>query len=87
MKKRSSDITLVPISNFISPKDGIHDIHINWWWIVTQNDEIVFYGSSPQCNMNEELCILINKQIYSKSDYKVVQITIVYLEVDINDYI
>lgn len=52
--------TPMPISDLINPNRGGYFYHmLNYWWPVTINDEVLFYGrkaspySSPQCNLNK----------------------------------
>jgi hypothetical protein len=54
--------TPMPITELISPtKEGYFFRMTNRWWVVTENDEVLFYGPprspymSPQCNLNKSI--------------------------------
>jgi len=47
---------LVPLSDITTPKEG-RICYSSRWWLVTSNNEVLFYKSynSPQCNGNKKL--------------------------------
>lgn len=50
-----SDFLRVPISEITRPKDGRQTL-MNRYWIVTENNEVLFYKKTfPQCNSREDI--------------------------------
>lgn len=49
-------ITKVKIQDAIQPISGGCEVHKDKWWVVTQDDEIMFWDKCcPQCNSNKEI--------------------------------
>jgi hypothetical protein len=72
------NIKKVKISELNTPKNGLFDIHIDHYWIVTKDDEVLIYRDfSPQCNMSETLTTKLRDKIYPDCDVK--QIPVIYL--------
>ena len=52
-----------PLAELILPRSGFLKCFIDYWWAVTEDDQVLFYRKkfhSPQCNSNktivERLC-------------------------------
>ncbi len=65
--------TKVPKSELTTPKNG-YVCMLNRYWYVTDDDCVLFYGESPQCNTDRR--ILEYRE--SMRDYKIELIPIAY---------
>lgn len=75
----------VKIEDATTPTAGINNIYINDWWIVTPEEEILFFrNSSAQCNHNRELAESIRDRIYF--GFEVRQLPAVFRPVNPQDY-
>ncbi len=53
---KESDFRKVPIKKLtaIPEKNGFYELRKNYYWVVTEDDCVLFYkGSSPQCNSSK----------------------------------
>lgn len=77
----------VPISNLSYPRDGMFNVYVDYWWIVTDDNEIIFFQEkSPQCNKDKRICDMLMNTVYKDTTHKVVQIPVIYIETNPNDY-
>ncbi len=82
-----NNLRFIPIEKFTSPSDGLFDVCVNNWYIVTQNNEIVVYGkSSIQFNTDKRICEMMVNNVYVDKGFKVVQIPIMYFPIRSNDF-
>jgi hypothetical protein len=72
------NIILLNISDVDKPKDGVFMIHIDHWWIVKDNQIMLYRDYAPQCNTNKEIATKIRDKIYP--DCEVRQLPVIYLE-------
>lgn len=81
MKKES--IRKIKISKMTHPLDGIQCCHKNDWWVVTPDDEVMFYvpggANAPQCNARKEVAEMIKRKLYP--DCEVRQIPLIFIRV------
>ncbi len=65
------------------PQSGLFDIIINAWWLVDDEGNPLIYTKSNSCQCNK------NKSIAERfaKGRKIQQIPIVYVPININDYI
>lgn len=82
-----------PIERMMAPKNGQFIVFVDHWWPVTWNNEILFYtrgrGSkylSPQCNQSREVALAVAKG-YSELVARIEQLAVVFVPLNINDYI
>ena len=81
----------VKISDASTPINGICMIYTNRYWIVTPDDEILFYrpsknsSGSPQCNDNGEIASSLRDKLYP--GFHVVQLPVVFQKVDPREYV
>ena len=65
-------------------------VHIDSWWVVTPDDEILFFkgrdgrANSPQCNENPKIANAIRDKLYP--GFEVRQIAMVSYRVSPHDY-
>lgn len=75
----------VSIGIATSPKGGICNVHVDKWWIVTPEQEILFYlEHSPQCNADRTIAESIRDKNYPNCSVK--QLSCVFQKVDPRDY-
>jgi len=79
-------LTKVPISEATKvPKlDGFYNLIANRYWAVTDDDCLLFNGTSPQCNSNESI---VQRFAVRYAATKVVFIEAVWIPHDCNDYL
>ncbi|WNO27773.1 hypothetical protein SEA_HUWBERT_21 [Microbacterium phage Huwbert] len=66
------------------PKSGVFDVKVNEWWLVDDQERLIFYRrtekssstSNPMCNPDKRVSDVIVKQY---PDYKVKQIALVFI--------
>lgn len=46
------EFTRIPMSELTTPRAGKICL-TDAWWAVTADNEVLFYGTSPQCNRNK----------------------------------
>jgi ribosomal protein L17 len=65
--KQDGNWILVPVDDLIQPKD-CHICMVNRWWVVNDDNEVLFYKTynHPQCNTNEAIARNIAKTTYVK---------------------
>jgi hypothetical protein len=88
---KKSDWEFVPKSKAtrMPDKGEFFQVYRNWWWVVTDNDEIIFYckyGLSPQCNPNESIARSIQEKEWHPGTH-VEQLEVVFVPHDCHDYI
>ena len=69
--------TKVPKSEVITPKNG-YICMLNRYWYVTDDDCVLFYGDSPQCNQDKR----IMEYRSSMKQYKIEFIPVAYRKPD-----
>ena len=87
MKK--SDFTFVKIEDIqkIPEKGGFYELVKNRWWAVTENDEVLFYKGSKQCNPDKTISEHLLKTIKDYPADRVVFIENAFCSHDCNDYL
>ena len=53
-----TNMKAIPLDNLLSPyKEGYLYPYKDRWWVVTDNNEVLFYRGihNPQCNTNKEI--------------------------------
>jgi hypothetical protein len=74
----------VKIADVEKPKSGLLDCYMDRWWVVTPDDEILFYQKcSPQCNADEGIAKNIRDKIFPGLEVR--QIPVVFLQVRASD--
>jgi hypothetical protein len=57
----TKDFKRLKIEEAIKPKNGLTETFLNRYWVVTQDNEILFYrGTSPQCNGDGDIANRLN---------------------------
>ncbi len=66
--------TLVPLDQLTSTKGkDLVQIYRNRWWVVTPNDEALFYGGrSPQCNMDRRIAERFVRDMYPTCEARLI---------------
>jgi hypothetical protein len=91
----------VKISELTEPRNGLFSVYVDWWWAVSTDDEVYFFGterspwSSPQCNPNENVARRVHEDLSHSSDRparyenfkETRQIPVVFVPANINDYV
>jgi hypothetical protein len=73
----------VPLADVTSPKNGIHMIYKDHFWIVGPDDEILKFGrGSWQCNSSREIC-----EHLAPEGCTVRQVPLVFILVNPSDYV
>lgn len=69
------NITKVAIKDILEPKDGeIVEVKDNWWWVVTEDDEVLLYDNRVwQCNSDERVAKRIYKKLYPDCNLKLIK--------------
>jgi hypothetical protein len=83
-----------PINQMTSPEGkSMVQLYKDYWWVVSQNEELYFYGTqdspylSPQCNANQAIAERVRGCGFCEQVKEVRQIPLVFVPVNINDYI
>lgn len=82
-EEKMKHIKFVPMEEATAPRAGLHNIHIDSWWVVNDKDELLFYKpkghcwGSPQCNPDEKTAKFLHKKLYP--EFKTIQIPVVYV--------
>lgn len=71
-------IIRIPINEAIVPNEGRLTCIMDAYWVVDQNDNILLYGGSPQCNKQESIVKLILSKLYK--DCKVKKLPVIFLQ-------
>lgn len=75
----------VSVEDISKPRSGYVRAHVNEWWVVTPDNEVMLYeGRSPQCNSNQKIAEMIRNKMYP--DCSVVQIEQAFVPFDPNDF-
>lgn len=69
-------LTLIPISEVVTPRSGIFRVYVNFWFI-EKDEHIVVADNFVQCNSNKKNILDIRNKLYQ--DYNVIQIPYVYI--------
>lgn len=91
----------VPITEVSEPKSGLFQVYVDYWWPVSNNDEIYFFGTdqypfaSPQGNHDEytarhlaETMLVTKDERCRYDDYKETrQLPVIYKPVSISEYV
>lgn len=78
-------ITRHPIKHLTEPKEGFYHICIDYYWVVDKDNNVLKYNNSSwQCNKSKKIMDTFQK-IYP--DCTIQQIPIIYLEVNLSDYV
>ncbi len=73
----------IKIEDAITPKDGLYRIVCDYWWIVS-NDNTLMYGASLQANSNKTVAEHVRDKVYPTS--RVEQIPVVYIPINYKEY-
>jgi len=88
MKTNWTNFRKVKISKATEIRSGLFQIITDCYWIVTPDEEILFYkvggANSPQCNQNESLAKSIRDRIHE--GLEVYQIPVIYIPINPRDY-
>lgn len=93
---RDTTMRKFSIEQLSVPKNGLYQIYCDRWWAVSNEDEIYFYGTtrspygSPQCNPNQKIALRVASDGLVMKDgcfKEVRQIPVVYVPVNISDYV
>lgn len=82
ISETDSKLGFVDIKNACEPKNGLHNVYVDHWWIVHPTKGLVFYksykyaSSNPQCNQNKKICQQMQRQFYPWA--KIQKIGLVY---------
>jgi len=77
----------VKIEEATRPENGIFHIYCNYWWVVTESDEILYYkGSYPQCNISKSIVESLMDRIPYGDNCTIQKIPVVYQLVNPRDY-
>ena len=59
-------------------------VYRDFWWLVDKDEQIAFWGCSPQCNSN----FSITQRIAERTEGAVgsIQIPLAFVKVNLNDY-
>ena len=78
-------IKFVPIDKASAPKSGMFEVYKDYWWVVTPDEEIMFYREhSPQCNRDEAIAKRVHEKLYP--GYEVRQLPLVFVPINPRDY-
>lgn len=66
------------------PKDGFYRVMCDYWWIVTQDNQIMYCSSSAQANTNKSIAEYIKNKMYPNS--RLEQLPTVYIPISIQEY-
>lgn len=85
ISRRDDKYTYVKVDEAATPKNGLHMIYVDHYWMVTADNEILIYGQgSPQCNSNKQIAERIRDRLHTECE--VHQIPFVYMPVRASDY-
>lgn len=71
-------ITRIPINKVVAPREGQLTCIMDAYWVVDNDDNILLYNGSLQCNRQELITKLILSKLYK--DCKVKKLPIIFLE-------
>lgn len=91
----------VKLAELTEPQNGLAMIYVDYWWPVSHDDEVYFFGShrrpvgSPQCNANKKLAEEVSRGMVNSSDERmryenfkeIRQIPLVFVPASSSDYI
>jgi hypothetical protein len=81
------DYKLIKISELNYPKDGMFSIYADYWWVVTTDEELMFYkGMSPQCNASKRIVETIRNTQYPECEVRQIQFVFMPIKVGHLDY-
>jgi hypothetical protein len=66
------------------PKDGLYKVMCGHWWIVTQDNKIMYTGSSAQANSNMSIVEHIKNKMYNNC--RVEQLPVIYIPITPTEY-
>lgn len=82
-----------PIEQLTIPKGGLHEIYENYYWLVSEDEHLYFFGSescplgSAQANLNKSLAESFAKRSDYFPDFKEVRlIPFVFVRRNVSDY-
>ena len=82
-----SKYAFVKISELDKPKDGLCNNYVDCYWMVTEDEEVMFYGGkykSPQCNYNKECAEAVRKNLHPTCEVR--QLPLISFPINPSDY-
>ena len=76
--------TRVKVSDATTPKGGLTMVYIDRFWVVTPEDEILLYRTSPQCNSDRVLAERLLVKLYPGCEVR--QIPAVFIKSDPSEW-
>lgn len=82
-----------PITDLNVPKTGTFTVYCDYWWPVSEDNKIFFFGSSrspyqsPQCNANKAVLEKIYPNSLIDEPVRHAQLPVIYVPVNWSDYV
>jgi hypothetical protein len=89
-KDIASQMVKIPIETASAPTNGMRNVYVNYWWLISDDDCIYTFGptGSPQCNVSKTI---VEKIVGDGSNYpqfkEVRQLPYVSFRVNPADYV
>lgn len=61
-------------------KDGTYRVYVNRFWVVTSEDEVLFYKGAPQGHHDRDKCMALRDRLYK--DLEVMRLPTVYIHLE-----
>lgn len=89
--KSNSKYNAMKVDDLVKPINGHTDSYLDHWWLVTPEDEVLFFGrglGSPRCNRNKNLVDRLAEFHFRDFGVRmeVRQIPLAYVPLNISDY-
>ena len=79
----------IPLKQLTKPSNGMHNVYVNHWWVVDEQDNAVFFKhlTSPQCHPSPEMVKRMSFHSEHEGKTTVKKVPLAFVPINMSDYL